>query len=244
MFERKPPEAWSWSHDIKSDQIDSLTMPGWHLMRLSSYGKNDHRRFAAVVFKEPGSEPGYALDLDAAAIEARLRETGAQPVAITVDADGSQPRFSLVLQNRLGRLSSLHVDLDEAGVHALLDDDHRIADFVTYIVAGVRKYAVILEERSGPSWFFTHITAHELDVQLAQLDANLLRVRVYVEEGQQKFAAVAERSNVGKWSWYADLDADAVASKLDRNNAYPFDLDATRDERGVRFTVVMYRDGS
>ena len=133
MFERTPPEAWSWSHDIESDQIDSLTMPGWHLMRLSSYGK------------EPGPEPSYVLDLDAAAIEARLRETGAQPIAITVDADGSQPRFSLVLQNGLGRLSGLHVDLDEASVHALLDDD-RIADFVTYIVASVRRYAVILEE--------------------------------------------------------------------------------------------------
>ena len=242
MFERTPPEAWSWSHDIKSDQIDSVAMPGWHLMRLSSYGKDNHRRFAAVVFKEPGPELSYVLDLDAAAIEARLRETGAQPVAITVDADGSQPRFSLVLQNGLERLSSLHVDLDEAGVHALLDDDHRIADFVTYLVDGVRKYAVILEERSGPSWFFTDVTAPELDTRLAQLDATLLRVRAYVEEGRQKFAAVAERSNLGKWSWYADLDADAVASKLDRNNAYPFDLNATHDERGVRFTVVMYRD--
>lgn len=244
MFERKPPEAWSWSHDIKPDQIDSLAMPGWHLTRLSSYGKDNHRRFAAVVFKEPGPEPDYALDLEAAAIEARLRETDARPVAITVDADGLQPRFSLVLQNGLGRLCNLHVDLDEAGVHALLDDDHCIADLVTYLVDGVRKYAVILEERSGPSWFFTNITGHELDVRLAQLGAGLLRVRAYVEEGQGKFAAVAERSNVGKWSWYADLDADAVASKLDRNNAYPFDLDATRDECGVRFTVVMYRDGS
>lgn len=216
MFERKLPEAWSWSHDIKSDQIDSLTMPGWHLMRLSSYGKDNHRRFAAVVFKEPGPEPSYVLDLDAAAIEARLRETGAQPVAITVGADGSQPRFSLVLQNGLGRLSSLHVDLDEAGVNGLFDDDHSIADFVTYVVDGVRKYAVILEEQPGPSWFFTDVTAHELDAQLAQLGADLLRVRAYVEEGQKKFAAVAERSNVGKWAWYANLDADAVASKLDR----------------------------
>jgi hypothetical protein len=98
MVERKPPEAWTWSHDIESDQIDSLIMPGWHLMRLSSYGKDNHRRFAAVVFKESGPERSYVLDLDAAAIETQLRETGARPVAITIDADGSQRRFSLVLQ--------------------------------------------------------------------------------------------------------------------------------------------------
>ena len=81
------------------------------------------------------------------------------------------------------------------------------------------------------------------------IKVNNLPYLVYVELSSSrgwaiiaKFAAVAERSNVGKWAWYADLDADAVASKLDRNNAYPFDLDATHDERGVRFTVVMYRD--
>lgn len=244
MVERKPPEAWTWSHDIEPDQIDSLIMAGWHLMRLSSYGKDNHRRFAAVVFKEPGPERSYALDLDVAAIETQLRETGARPVAITIDAEGSQRRFSLVLQKGPGPLSSIHVDLDEAGVHKLLDDHHSIADFVTYVVEGVRKYAVILEERSEPSWLFTNVTAHELDAKLAELGANLLRVRAYVEGGQPRFAAVAERSSVGKWAWYTDLDADAVASKLDRNNAYPFDLDATRDERGVRFTVVMYRDRS
>ena len=244
MVERKPPEAWTWSHDIAPDQIDSLIMPGWHLMRLSSYGKDNHRRFAAVVFKEPGAEQSYALDLDAAAIETRLRETGARPVAITLDADGPPRRFSLVLQKGPGPQSSIHVDLDEAGVRNLLDGRHSIADFVTYVVDGVRNYAVIMEERSGPSWWFTNVTAHELDARLADLGANLLRVRAYTysENGQQRFAAVAEQSSVGKWAWYAGLDADAVASKLDRNNAYPFDLDATRDERGVRFTVVMYRD--
>jgi len=244
MVARKPPETWSWSHDIESDQIDSVMTPGWHLMRLSSYGKGHQRRFAAVVFKAPGPERSYALDLDAAAVETRLRESGARPVAITVDADGSQRRFSLVLQKGPGPLSSLHVDLDEASVHKLLDDHHGIVDFVTYVVDGVRQYAVILEERAGPSWWFTHVTAHELDAKLVELGANLLRVRAYVEGGQRRFAAVAERSSVGNWAWYADLDADAVASKLNGNHAYPFDLDATRDERGVRFTVVMYRDKS
>jgi hypothetical protein len=244
MIERKPPEAWTWSHDIEPDQIDSLIMPGWRPMRLSNYGKDNQRRFAAVVFKAPGPERSYALDLDTAAIEARLRETGTRPVAVTVNPDGLKPHFSLVLQKgpESQPLSSFHADLDEAGVRALLDGRHGIADFVTYILDGVRKYAVILEEQSGPSWWFTHVTARELDAQLARLGANPLRVRAYVEGGQPWFAAVAEQSSAGKWAWYADLDVDAVASKLDRNNAYPFDLDATRDERGVRFTVVMYRD--
>lgn len=73
----------------------------------------------------------------------------------------------------------------------------------------------------------------------------MLRLRTYVEGGQRRFAAVAERSNVGKGAWwYTGIDGDTVDRKLDHNNAYPFDLDATRDEQGVHYTVVMYRDRS
>jgi hypothetical protein len=101
-----------------------------------------------------------------------------------------------------------------------------------------------LEERLGPSWLLANVTAQQLDGRLAELGANLFRLRSYAQGGEQRFAAVAEQSNVGKAWWYADIDADTVAKYLDGNKAYPVDLDATRDQRGVRFTVVMYRDRS
>lgn len=242
MAARKPPETWFWSHDIKPDQIDSVVMPGMRLVRLSSYGTGTGRRFAALVFKEPGPERTYAIDLDAAALAARVRDTGARPVAITADVTDAKPRFSVVLETGPGPLSSVHVDLDEAGVRALLDDQHGIADLATYVVDGARRYAVIIEERHGPSWLFTGMTAHQLDAKLVELDAALVRLRAYTEGGRQAFAAVAERARVPGWAWYADLDPDGVARKLETNGAYPFDLDATRGDRGVRFTVVMYRE--
>lgn len=243
MAARKPPESWFWSHDIKPDQIDSVLMPGMRLVRLSSYGTGGSRRFAALVFKEPGPERAYALDLDAAALAARVRDTGARPVGITVETRaGAAPLFSVVLETGPGPLSSVHVDLDEAEARALLDDHHGIADLATYVVAGVRRYAVIVEERPGPSWLFTGVTAHQLDAKLVELDATLVRLRAHTEGGRQEFAAVAERSRLTGWAWYADLDPDAVARNLESNSAYPFDLDATRGDRGVRFTVVMYRE--
>lgn len=242
MAARKPPETWFWSHDIKSDQIDSVLMPGMRLVRLSSYGAGASRRFAALVFQEPGRARGYALDLDAAALATRVRDTGERPVGITVDVNDGQPRFSVVLETGPGPLSSVHVDLDEAGARALIDDHHGIADLATYVVAGVRKYAVIVEEREATSWLFTGVTAHELDAKLVELEAVLVRVRAYKAGGRQEFAAVAERSRLTGWAWYADLDGDAVARNLETNSAYPFDLDATRDDRGARFTVVMYRE--
>jgi hypothetical protein len=241
MTARKAPEAWFWSHDIRSNQIDHVVTPGMRLMRLSSYGPRERRRLAALVYKEPGPERSYVLDLDAAALEAHLRDTGVRPVAITAD-DGEVPRFSVVVETGPGPLCSAHVDLDEAQARALIDERHGIADVVTYVAAGARKYAVIREERTGPSWLLTGVSAHELDAKLLELDATLVRLRAYVDGGRPALVAVAERAKVGSWAWYSDLDPDAVARNLEANEAYPVDLDATRHERGLRFTVVMYRD--
>lgn len=240
MAARKPPEAWFWSHDIRSHQIVHVLTPGMRLMRLSSYGSGERRRFAALIYKDSGPERSCVLDLDAAALAAHLRDTGARPVALTVD-DAVPPRFSIVVETGPGPLCSVHVDLDEGGVRALLDDRHGIADVVTYLAADARKYAVILEERSGPSWFLTGVTAHQLDARLLELDATLVRLREYVDGGQTVLAAVAERSRNASWAWYSDLDPDGVARALENNDAYPIDLDATRHERGLRFTVVMVR---
>jgi hypothetical protein len=242
MAARKPPQAWFWSHDIRGDQIKYVVTQGTHLMRLSSYGAGERRRFAALMYKEPGAERSYAIDLDAAALAAHLAETGARPVSITVDASGAIPRFSVVQQHGPGPLCSAHVDLDEAGVRALIDDAHGLADVATYEVGGARRYAVVVEERAAPSWFLAGVTAHELDAKLLELDASLSRVRAYAEGGRLLLAAVAERVRGPSWAWYTDLDGDAVARNLENNSAYPIDLDATRDARGTRFTVVMVRD--
>ncbi len=243
MASRKLPETWFWSHDIRSNQIDSVVTPGTRLSRLVSYGTGAARRFAALVYKEPGPDRSYALDLDAAALAAQLEASGARPVTITVDAEAAAARrFSVVLETGPGALSRVHVDLDEAGVRSLLDDGHGIADLATYTVAGARKYTVIVEERVGPSWLFTGVTAAELDAKLLELGATATRLRSYVERGRAMFAVVAERSRLAGWAWYADLDADALARNLEANRAYPFDLDAVRTELGARFTVVMYRD--
>src|SRR5690349_680351 len=109
MAARKPPEAWFWSHDIRADQIKYVVTPGMLVMRLSSYGSGDARRFAALMYKEAGLERSYAVDLDAAALATKLQDTGARPVAITV-TEGAPLRFHVVLQQGPGPLCSAHVD--------------------------------------------------------------------------------------------------------------------------------------
>lgn len=238
MTARKPPDSWFWSHDIEPDQIKSVAMPGSRLLRLSSYGHGAARRFAALLYQEAGSPRTWALDLDPAALAAKLAE-GARAVGITVDALDDGPRFSVVLETGPGPVSAVHTDLDEAGVRALLDGHHAIADLATYVAAGVRKYAVIVEEREVQAWFLTG-SSQDIDSKLLSTGAQLTRVRGRGRE----LAAVAEKAGKSqRWAWYADQTGDGVAKQLESNDAYPIDLDATRDERGTRFTVVMVKNG-
>jgi hypothetical protein len=243
MTARKSPETWYWSYDIKPEQLGSVLVPGVRLMRLSSYRKGQSPRLAALTYKDNGPARRHVLDIEAAAAQELVQETGERPVAITADPGaGEAPRFALVLETGPGPVSSLHLDLDEAAARALLDDHHAIADLATYQRGGARRYAVIVEERTAHSWLFTGVTAHELDAKLVEHGAALVRVRAYREGGKQLYAAVAERTEAPGWAWYGAIDPDAVARNLERNEAYPLDLDATRDdEHGLRFSVVMYR---
>jgi hypothetical protein len=243
MSVRKPPDSWFWSHDIESDQIDSLLMPGMHLMRLSSYGSGPKRRFAALLFKEAGADHSYLLDVAPDQLTTQIGVSGARPVALTAEMLDDDVRFSLVLAKGPGSLTSLHTDLDEAALRALADGQHSIIDLAVYSVGGARKFAAIVEEHAAESWVLTGVSAHELDAKLLELGGTLVRLRPYSDGGQRRFAAVIDKSNVGRWAWYTDLDGDTVAKHLSESDAYPFDLEATKDERGQpRFTVVMYRD--
>ncbi|NBQ68078.1 MAG: hypothetical protein EBU46_04265 [Nitrosomonadaceae bacterium] len=241
-FSIKPPESWLWSHDIAPDYIDDVLMPGMHLARLSSYGAGKNRRFAAIVYREPGIEGHYLRDVPAAELDGKIAGMAARPVSITADDTDGQPRFSLALQKGPEPKTTVLTGLDEAGLSKLANDRQRIADFTTYLDGGVRKYAAIVEDRPGPSMIFTRVTAEELDAQLRKHSVTPLRIRGFSENGVRYFTAVAERLDVGKWAWYDDIDGDTVGSKLEKHNAYPFDLEAYRTGQGVRFTVVMYRD--
>lgn len=228
----RKPENWTWSHDIKPHQIDSVVTPGNRLMRLSSYGDGDRRRFAALVY--PGGERRYQLDLDAVAVQA----LEGRPVAITASSDG---KFSVVLEQGPGAVTAAHVDVDAGALQALADPQHAILDVATYVTAGQRRFAAIVEDRAADSLVLVDVTAAEIDAKIVQHGAALTRVRAYSEGGVTKFVAIAERVKQPGWAWYADLDGDGVARQLENNAAYPVDLDATRGDRGTRFTVVMYK---
>ncbi len=244
-FSRKPPESWFWSHDIQHHHLEDLPFPGARLMRISAYSAaagEKGRRFAAIVFQEPGENTSTLQDVPATELENRLAGSTQRPVSITADEVEGQPRFSLVLHKGAGPETKVVIDLDAQGLAQLANDQRRISDVTTYLAGGVRKYAAIVEERPGPSFVFTHVTAKELDAKLRKYGATPVRIRGFFEGGTRYFTAVGERFESGNWKWYDNIDGDTVASELDSNNSYPFDLDAYRNEQGVHYTVIMYRD--
>src|SRR5438874_2505951 len=104
MARASAPESWFWSHDIRPEQVGSICMPGMRLIRLSCYGHGEARRFAALVYQEPGPERTYLLDV---AIDVAGGELTGTPVAVTADDAG---RLSFVLAAGAGP-ASLRVDL-------------------------------------------------------------------------------------------------------------------------------------
>jgi hypothetical protein len=234
------PEHWLWSHDIRPDQIASLGPAGWTLMCLSSYGDGDRRRFAAVLHKGPGPGRLPVLDLEPSQLGVRLQHARVSPVAITA-GPGLRPHLSVLVESGPGAGTRVAASLSDDEARALRSQPGGIADLTTYTVRGARQYAVVLDPRAGPSLLFTGLTADQLRREVRRSGATVVRLRAYVQDGQPLLAAVAERSWSGFSAWYADLDADGVAQKLDRHRAYPVDLGATRDGQGVRYTVVMRR---
>jgi hypothetical protein len=232
------PEHWLWSHDIKSDQLASLGPRGWSLVSLSSYGGWNHRRFAAIVHKTLGAGRIPLLDLSASEAAERLRHLRVRPVAVTA-GPGPRPLLSVLAESAPGE-SRLAADLSEDDVRAL-GTPGGVADIATYTIRGARRYSVVLDPNAGPTLLFTGVTEAQLRRELRRSDATVTRLRSWLQDGELLLTAVAEPSSGGSSHWYAGLDADGVARKLDRHRAYPVDLDATRHDEGVRYTVVMRR---
>jgi hypothetical protein len=226
------PARWYWSHDIGPDQFTgTLAIPGTRLVRLSSYGTRDRPRFAALIYEEPGPLRRPLLDLGPEALD------GVRAVSVTADP-GQPPRFSLLTEPGPVDSTVVRAGLDEDGLRAVLGEGWGIVDLAVYASGGGRRYAAVLERRAEPSWLVTGTELGAVKRELRRLGAAPTRLRT---DGTGHLTAVADRSFRGRWRWYADLDADGVAGRLEAHRAYPVDLDARRDERGVRYSVVMRR---
>jgi hypothetical protein len=236
------PRWWFWSHDIQPGQIADLAMPGMRLRRLISYrrGAEAARRFAAFYYDDDGataSSRSWLIDVDAATAAAH----GPKAVTVSVDvvpASGTA-RYTLVLDDQPSAARAFHTDLDTAGVAALLDGDHAIVDLAGYQRDGARYFAAIVEPRPGQgSVFFPALRSDEVRASLRAQGVMAVRARAYHSPVGWRLDVVGERVSGMGWSVHADVSADDVAHRLERQHGYPLDLDAVGHGLSVRFALV------
>jgi len=232
--------VWYWSHDIGWDQFGSVAWPGMRVVSLSGYGEPARRRFAAVMHQVPAGADTSVVHLDPDGLTTRLGRTGERPVAVVATRTDS----GLVLTVALASAgdSPVHVEVghDEDGVRALLAE-HRVDDLAAYPDGDACRYAVLVGARTEPSWLVAADRPRELGARLRRLRADVVRLRMVTDHGQRRLVALARPAVRGFCGWYVGLDADGVGGRLERRRAYPVHLDAVRDERGVRYAVVMRR---
>ncbi len=244
LTSRPAPRFWFWSHDIQPDQVADLAMPGMRMQRLASYrrGPEDTRRFAALYYDDDGAIAGssrsWLVDADTATAAAH----GPRAAGVSVDvvpADG-EVRFTLILDPHPNPDRTLHTDLSAARLTALLDGDHVVIDFDTYLREDSRVFAAIIEHRAGQgSSFFPELAHDAVRTTLGPRGVLPTRVRTYHSPVGWRAAVAGERARGIAWSVHVDVDADDVSSRLEQQHrAYPLDLDAVGHGLSVRFSLV------
>jgi len=231
---------WFWSHDIGWDQFGSLLWGGNRVVSISAYGEVTRRRFAAVLHTVPATPTATVVHLEPAALATRLRETGEHPSAIAATPGDPGPVLTVALDAAPAPPLRVEVGYDEEGLRALVAEQG-VADLAPYPDGDVCRYAVIVGERPEPGWLLGAARARELLAELRRRRAEVVRLRTVVDRGERRLVALARPARPGRCYWYVGLDADGVAGHLERRGAYPVDLAAVRDERGVRYAAVMRR---
>lgn len=241
-----PPDAWFWSHDIRSQGLGDLMLPDMQLMRLSAYGDGASRRLAAVAYRQGSREPSsYILDRLPLDLQNELARAAGSPVSLTVEIVDEQPRFSAVLQRQEGLCpAAFFFGLTKSDlIRHVMDGRRQPRDLVTYQIRGVRWYAALFEVATSPVELMVEVDEDDLRRWLKRGDHVLTRLRGYGEPGARRFLAMARKMSVGAWHWYDNLAPDQVAERLAAHRAYPADLDAHRvGTDPVRFSVVMYAE--
>lgn len=136
----------------------------------------------------------------------------------------------------------IHLGLDRAAVQGLKHSGLSIIELVPHVVEGEQRFAAITDAEGTPSQVLAGATANELMYWIKERKLVLTRLRRYLDNGEVRFAAVAQHTSVRTWSWWVDADAETMANKIKNLGGYLVDLDAYYNERGLlRFSAVMYR---
>jgi hypothetical protein len=140
---------------------------------------------------------------------------------------------------------SIWTGLDFAGLIDKVGTTNRIVDIEVDSTNPLRFTAALVDNSGSHAkgwWWYVGTDTAFISQKLTENNARLIDVESYVENGQQKYAAVMI-SNTGAdatgWWWYVNASTTGISNALTANNARLTDIDRHNGGDSSTFDVIM-----
>jgi CubicO group peptidase (beta-lactamase class C family) len=237
-------EAWIARHGISADEYQSefnkYTSQGYRPVVVSGYTVNNQVRYAAIFAKVPNSPAWIARHgLTGNEYQSEFNKYVAQgyrPVQVSVYVVNNQAYYAAIFeqtQNAPAWVARHGINATEyqREFDKYVGQGYRLIDISVYVVNNQDYYAAIFEQTSTPAWVVRHgMTNAEYQSEYAKYAGQgyrLVRVCGYELNGQDRYAAIWEKSSGGDWPTHHGMTSQSYQDKF---NDY--------DKRGYRLVWV------
>ncbi|MCM2416587.1 hypothetical protein [Streptomyces sp. RKAG293] len=162
------------------------------------------------------------------------------PVGIDCHATGGNINFTLLSEIGPPGDAFAGTDLSGAEVAAVLRHGNRIVDYAAHPSLSTFRYAAIFVPDGTPQQFVEDVSERDIKRIASRFGAHPVKIRYCGGADRPHYSAVLcrKRSRGERWSWHADIDADAVSYVLRKGFDGVVDFHAFKGDSGVRFNLV------
>ncbi|MBW4642764.1 MAG: hypothetical protein KME23_07155 [Goleter apudmare HA4340-LM2] len=206
--------AWVARHGLTSAQyqaaFDQFVGQGYRLVDVSGYEVNGQARYAAIWVKSGGSAWVARHGLTSAQYQAAFDQfvgQGYRLVKVSGYTVNGQDRYAAIWDKSGGSAWVARHGLTSTQYQAAFDQfvgqGYRLVDVSGYEVNGQARYAAIWVKSGGPAWVARHgLTSAQYQAAFDQhvgQGYRLVKVSGYRVNGQDRYAAIWDKSNSPAW---------------------------------------------
>jgi hypothetical protein len=190
--------------------FDDLVGKGYRLVHVSGYSVNGQDKYAAIWIKSGGSAWVARHGLSSAEYQATFDDLVGKGYRL-VDVSGynvnGQDKYAAIWEKSGGPAWVARHGLSSAQYQAAFDDlvgkGYRLVRVSGYSVNGQDKYAAIWDKSNSPAWVARHgLSSAQYQAAFDDLVGKgyrLVHVSGYSVNGQDKYAAIWDKSNSPAW---------------------------------------------
>lgn len=230
------PTQWVARHGLTAAQyqaeFDNYVGQGYHPTVVSGYAVNNQARFACI-FEKPGIATSVAPwvayhGLTGATYQSKFNEHTAQgyrPVQVSAYSINNVAYYTVIFekQNNAPQWAAHH-GMTAADYQAKFDtytaQGYRLVDIAGYTLNNQDYYAAIWDKSSGGQWVAHHgMTSANYQAKFNTYTGQgyrLQKVSTYAVAGQERYAALWEKSGSGLWQARHSMSAAGYQDEFDK----------------------------